>query len=67
MPSSPAKSLLSRLIRRVGALQRFLRFQDLADKLALWPIAVFIGVATGYAVLGFRYMIHFIERLLSDR
>ncbi|MEM0989982.1 MAG: chloride channel protein [Pseudomonadota bacterium] len=29
----------------------------------IWPVAVFVGVATGYAVLGFRYLIYEFESL----
>ena len=54
----------SRLRAWAGLARQAIRDADFASKLALWPVAVMVGVATGYAVLGFRYVIWTIERLV---
>ncbi|MEM9060447.1 MAG: chloride channel protein [Pseudomonadota bacterium] len=59
--SSPIR-LLARLRRarnRVAAADAF----SGASQLALWPVAVVIGVVVGYAVLGFRLAIEALETL----
>ncbi len=50
--------------RRLAAQLAVPSSRDGAHTLALWPIAIFIGIVTGYAVLGFRYLIISIENLV---
>ncbi|MEM6664485.1 MAG: chloride channel protein, partial [Pseudomonadota bacterium] len=55
-----------RLLRRIRAGQTLigkrLRGQTFSlDHLALWPVALMIGIVTGYAVLGFRTLISVLQ------
>ena len=63
MPSSPLRSQWIRLKAGKRFLVKRLDKLDLATQLTLWPIAVIIGVATGYVVLGFRLAILYLEEL----
>ena len=63
MPSSPFRSQWIRLRAGKRFLVKRLDKLDLATQLTLWPIAMIIGVATGYAVLGFRLAILYLEEL----
>ncbi|MEM7188237.1 MAG: chloride channel protein, partial [Pseudomonadota bacterium] len=55
-----------RILRRIRAgralLGRRLRKQRVSlDQLTLWPVALLVGIATGYAVLAFRLLIQLLQ------
>ena len=62
MPDTPPGKLLTQVRLWVQACGRRIRDEGFATNLTLWPVAVVVGVVTGYAVLGFRSMIWLIER-----
>lgn len=57
----------SRALRRLRAgawqIQHRLRRREVRSQLALWPIALAVGVATGYAIIAFRAGILWLEGL----
>lgn len=61
MPTGPTK-VFNTLRARAGTAWKAARDRDVRNQLALWPVAIIVGIATGYAVLGFRYLIWVIER-----
>lgn len=63
MPQSPLRRVANRLRTGRNAFAQRLDRLDFTTQLTLWPIAVLIGVATGYAVLGFRLAIEWLESL----
>ena len=58
---SSLRSLRNWLVARRNALAGRFNRLDFATQLMLWPVAVAIGVATGYLVLGFRLAIEALE------
>ena len=64
MPRKPLRRLWARFRAGRNALAARMDRLDFATQLTLWPIAVAIGVAVGYAVLGFRLAIEWIESTL---
>ena len=63
MENRSRTSLLKRLLAGRDSLARGHRPIDINSQLTLWPVAILVGVATGYAVLGFRLMISWLEAL----
>lgn len=63
MAKSTRTGLVSRLIARRDLFVRRAASLNLSSQLALWPVAVVVGVATGYAILGFRLAIRGLEQL----
>ena len=61
MPETNPESARRRLLARAAGRFGKLRGRGLSG-LALWPIAVVVGVVTGYAVLGFMLAIATLER-----
>ena len=61
MERKPPKSALARLIAGRDRFVENAKSLDINSQLALWPISILIGVATGYAVLGFRLAILWLE------
>ncbi len=50
-------------VRTIWAqLSRRLSSADFTNQILLWPVAVAVGIATGYAVIGFRIAILWLER-----
>lgn len=61
MPKTPLRLLRRRLRFAARRGVSWLAITDIASNLVLWPVAVFVGIATGYAVVGFISMIRFLE------
>ncbi|MGD1924384.1 MAG: chloride channel protein [Paracoccaceae bacterium] len=62
MAHSSPNRLLARFRRARDRISKTDAFSG-ASQLALWPVAVVVGVVTGYAVLGFRMAIAALETL----
>ena len=62
MPDTPPGKLLTQARLWVSALGKKIEETGLGTALTLWPVAVVVGIVTGYAVLAFRSMIWLIER-----
>ena len=61
-----AQFLPRSLVTRLQAVRKkFVRANAFrgASQLAMWPVALVVGIATGYAVLGFRFSIMALETL----
>jgi len=61
MPDNGNKLTMRRLRAGAWRLCRRLRRAEVRSQLALWPIAVAIGVVTGYAVILFRTAISWLQ------
>jgi len=64
MPAKVEIGRTRRLRARARLLRHSLRREDVRSRLMLWPVAVGIGVATGYAVILFRSGILWLESVL---
>ena len=64
MPLRSARGLLRYGRLGVRRLNLALAAADITSQLTLWPVAVALGIATGYAVVGFRLAIWWIESLV---
>lgn len=62
MPRPDPRHSLRRASRRAAVLRRHFRQRGLSG-LSLWPVAVLVGVVTGYFVLGFVWLIARLEWL----
>jgi CIC family chloride channel protein len=63
MPENGKNRAIRRLRAGVWQLRHRLRRADVRSQLILWPIAVAIGIATGYAVILFRGGISWLQSL----
>lgn len=63
MPGQRRSRPLRRLRAGAWQLRHRLRRQDVRSQLTLWPIALVIGIVTGYAIIGFRVGILWLEAL----
>src|SRR5699024_3055111 len=54
---------LRRIGRRAAAMRRHLRQRGMSG-LSLWPVAVLVGIVTGYVILGFLWAILRLEELI---
>ncbi len=63
MPISLLRRIRILLLRGLGSVRRRAGNADITSQLTLWPIALLVGVATGYAVILFRLSIAALERL----
>ena len=63
MPSNEKNRTVRRLRAGAWQLRKRLRGADVRSQLVLWPIAVVIGVVTGYAVILFRTAISWLQGL----
>jgi len=57
MPSNGKNRAMRRLRAGTWRLRHRLRRADVRSQLFLWPVAVVIGIVTGYAVILFRIAI----------
>ncbi len=64
MSPTPLRKFWAHLRAGRNSLAARLDRLDFATQLALWPIAVLIGIAVGYTVLGFRLSIEWLESTL---
>lgn len=64
MSTPPPNPLLAGLKTALTGMRARVKPFDITSQLALWPVAIAVGVATGYAVLGFRQAIFAIEEIL---